>query len=633
MQFKKTLEALEAASFSFTRYINGAGVFSLAIMMLVTTVDVLSRFFFNAPITGSIEITGFLLVLTILLGIPYAAAKREHITIDIVTSKLPDRMRLNLTSITLFIAIVLFGVVVWRSVDYAFLMHRMHRVTAVLRMPISPFVLVVAFGFAVTGLVLLINLLQNIDRGVKNWKQAIIWGGVGVFIVFVLYFCTFWLRDLSWGVGLVTAGLIGLGLLFAAFLFGLPVFTSLILIGYVGMCYLRGPDAGLSIMGSSPFSTVSHYTFSVIPLFVLMGEFCFYSGIGRDLYDMAYKWVGHLPGGLSMGTVGACGGFAAVCGDSMATAVTMGTVAIPEMQRYHYDPKLAVGCVAAGGTLGVLIPPSLAFILYALLADQSIAMLFIAGILPGILLILLFMASIYLRARRNPELGPPGPKTTMKEKISSLKGVWATLVLFAIVIGGMYIGVFTPTEGGGIGAFGAFIIGVARRRLDRHGILSSLLEAGKISAVCIGILLGAQVFGVFMAASKLPMELANYVTTLPVSPLLILIAILVIYLLLGCLMPAIPMLILTVPIFYPVVTGMGYDPIWFGVIMVLMFEMAVITPPMGINVLALQTVTQDISLSDMFRGVIPFLLAMIFCVGLLIIFPGIALFLPSLYGN
>ena len=633
MQFKKTLEALEAASFSFTRYINGAGVFFLAIMMLVTTVDVLSRFFFNAPITGSIEITGFLLVLTILLGIPYAAAKREHITIDIVISKFPDRMRLKLTSITLFIAIVLFGVVVWRSVDYAFLMHRMHRVTAVLRMPISPFVLVVAFGFALTGFVLLINLLQNIDRGVKNWKQAIIWGVAGVFIVFVLYLCTFWLRDLPWGVGLVTAGLIGLGLLFAAFLSGLPVFTSLILIGYVGMCYLRGPNAGFSIMGSSPFSTVSQYTFSVIPLFVLMGEFCFYSGIGRDLYDMAYKWVGHLPGGLSMGTVGACGGFAAVCGDSMATAVTMGTVAIPEMQRYQYDPKLAVGCVAAGGTLGVLIPPSLAFILYALLADQSIAMLFIAGILPGILLILLFMMSIYLRARRNPELGPPGPKTTMKEKISSLKGVWATLVLFAIVIGGMYIGVFTPTEGGGIGASGAFIIGVARRRLDRHGILSSLLEAGKISAVCIGILLGAQVFGVFMAASKLPIELANYVTTLPVSPLLILIAILVIYLLLGCLMPAIPMLILTVPIFYPVVMGMGYDPIWFGVIMVLMFEMAVITPPMGINVLALQTVTQDISLSDMFLGVIPFLLVMIFCVALLIIFPDIALFLPSLYGN
>jgi tripartite ATP-independent transporter DctM subunit len=371
----------------------------------------------------------------------------------------------------------------------------------------------------------------------------------------------------------------------------------------------------------------------VIPLFVLMGEFCFFAGIGRDLYDMAYKWLGPLPGGLSMGTVAACGGFAAVCGDSMATAVTMGTVAIPEMKRYQYDSRLAAGCVAAGGTLGVLIPPSLAFILYALLADQSIALLFIAGILPGILLILLFMLSIYLRARRNPELGPPGPSTTVREKIYSLKGVWATLLLFAVVIGGMYIGVFTPTEGGGIGAFGAFVIGVARRRLDWNGILSSLLEAGKISAVCIGILLGAQVFGIFMAASKLPIDLANYVAQLPVPSLVILIAILVIYLFLGCLMPAIPMLILTVPIFYPVVTSMGYDPIWFGVIMVLMFEMAVITPPMGINVLALQTVTKEISLTDMFRGVLPFLVAMIFCVIILIIFPQIALFLPNLYGS
>jgi tripartite ATP-independent transporter DctM subunit len=602
-------------------------------MMLVTTVDVLSRFFFNLPITGSIEITGFLLVLTILLGIPYAAARKQHVTIDILTHKLSERVGLVLNSITLFIAISLFAVIVWRSIDYALLMNSMNRVTAVLRMPISPFVLVVAFGFALTGCVLLINLLRNVEQGVNNWKQAAVWAIVGTCILALLYLATVWLRDLPWGVQLMTAGLIGLGFLFLAFLAGLPVFTSLILVGFVGMCYLRGADAGLSVMGSSPFGTVSHYTFSVIPLFVLMGEFCFFAGIGRDLYDMAYKWLGSLPGGLSMGTVGACGGFAAVCGDSMATAVTMGTVAIPEMKRYQYDSSLAAGCVAAGGTLGVLIPPSLAFILYALLADQSIALLFIAGILPGILLILLFMLSIYLRARRNPKLGPPGPSTTVREKIYSLKGVWATLLLFAVVIGGMYIGVFTPTEGGGIGAFGAFVIGVARRRLDWDGILSSLLEAGKISAVCIGILLGAQVFGIFMAASKLPIDLANYVAQLPVPSLVILIAILVIYLFLGCLMPAIPMLILTVPIFYPVVTSMGYDPIWFGVIMVLMFEMAVITPPMGINVLALQTVTKEISLTDMFRGVLPFLVAMIFCVIILIIFPWIALFLPNLYGS
>ena len=303
------------------------------------------------------------------------------------------------------------------------------------------------------------------------------------------------------------------------------------------------------------------------------------------------------------------------------------------MKKYKYDSSLAVGCVAAGGTLGVLIPPSLAFILYALLADQSIAVLFIAGILPGILLVSLFMLSIYVRAHRNPALAPPGPKTTMREKMASLKGVWAILLLVVIVIGGMYAGVFTPTEGGGIGAFGALIIGVVRRKINWQGVISSLLEAGKITAICMGILMGATIFGYFMAASKLPIALAAGVTQLQVPSLVILASILVIYLLLGCIMPAIPMLILTVPIFFPVVTGLGYDPIWFGVIMVLEFEMAVITPPMGINVLALQAVAEDVRIGTMFRGVLPFLGMMVVCVAILMLFPDIALILPKLFGK
>ncbi|MBW1799095.1 MAG: TRAP transporter large permease [Deltaproteobacteria bacterium] len=477
-----------------------------------------------------------------------------------------------------------------------------------------------------------IHLLRNIERGVKSWRQAVIWFIVGAVIVVVLYIAATELRNLPWRAGYVTTGLIGLALIFVFFLGGLPVFLSMMVVGFLGMIYMRGTPAGMSLMGSIPFNTVSHYEFSVIPLFVLMGEFCFFSGIGRDLYDMAYKWVGPLPGGLSMGTVCACGGFAAVCGDSMATAITMGTVAVPEMKRYKYNPKLATGCVAAGGTLGVLIPPSLAFILYAVITDQSIATLFIAGIVPGILLIAIFMGNIYFRARSNPELGPPGPKTTWKEKIYSLKGVWATLVLFIGVMGGMYVGAFTPTEGGGIGAFGAFIIGVARRRLNWKGILDSLLEAGRITGACMGILIGASIFGYFLAASKLPLILADFVVSLPVPNIFILAVILIIYLFLGCLMPAIPMLILTVPIFFPVVLAMEYNPIWFGVVMVLMFEMAVITPPMGINVLALQTVVDDVSLGDMFRGVVPFLLCMILCVIILIIFPQIPLALPNLLG-
>lgn len=632
MSFQRTLGSLEDISVSVTRLVNTLGVFFLAMTMALVTADVLLRFFFNHPIEGSLEIIRFMLVLTILFSIPYAAAQKQHVSIEFLTSRLSNKTRSVLEGAMLLIALILSILVVWRTMKYAMLKAKVDEMTAVLHLPLQPIIIAVAFGFALTACALCIQLIVNINQNVNTSKQAFNWFIVGAAIVSAFYLMATELRYLPWRVDLVTSGLIGLGFVFAAFLAGLPVFLSLMLVGFLGMSYLRGITAGLSIMGSIPFNTASHYEFAVIPLFVLMGEFCFFSGIGRDLYDMGYKWVGSLPGGLSMGTVAACGGFAAVCGDSLATAVTMGTVAIPEMKRYQYDSKLATGCVAAGGTLGVLIPPSLAFIFYAVLTEQSIATLFIAGIIPGILLIALFMASIYLRALRNPVLAPPGPRTTWKEKIWSLKGVWATLVLFIGVMGGMYIGVFTPTEGGGMGASGALLIGVLRRRLNWEKILSSLLEAGKITGTCLGILIGANIFGYFVAASKLPIVLAEFVTHLPVPHLFILTAILIIYLFLGCLMPAIPMLILTVPIFFPVVMAMGYDPIWFGVIMVLMFEMAVITPPMGINVLALGTVVHDVSLGDMFTGIIPFLIAMIVCVIILVAVPHVPLFLPNILG-
>ena len=633
MSLTSTIDRLEKLNLTATKYINGVGVFFLFVMMMITVLDVTGRFLFNLPVTGSIEITGYLLLLTVFLGIPYASARGQHIRIDFISAKFTGRRALILESITLLVEIALFVLLVWQSISYSVLMHTMNRVTAVLRLAEAPFVLMVSFGSLMACIALTLKLMRNIAVAVQGRRQAVLWAMVGAAILLAIYSLATWVADLPWWLGPLTTGIIGMLVLFIAFLSGMPIISSLILVGFLGMSYLRGAPAGLSIMGSSPFSTASHFTFSVIPLFVLMGEFCFFSGIGTDLYQMAYRWFGHFPGGLSMGTVVGCGGFAAVCGDSMATAVTMGAVALPEMKRFRYDPRLAVGCVAAGGTLGVLIPPSLAFILYALLTDQSIATLFIAGIIPGLLLITLFLLTIYVMARRNPVLAPPGPATTWSEKMTALKGVWATLVLFALVIGGMYAGVFTPTEGGGIGAFGALIIGIVRRRLQWHSIISSLLEAGKISAVCISILVGANIFGYFLATSKLPLELAGTVAQLAVPALLILIIILVIYLFLGCLMPAIPMLVLTVPIFYPVVTALGYDPIWFGVLMVLMFEMAVITPPMGINVLALRAVATDVDLGVMFRGTMPFLIAMMLCVAILIVLPDFALFLPAVFGK
>lgn len=425
-------------------------------------------------------------------------------------------------------------------------------------------------------------------------------------------------------------GAIGICLLLLLMAFRMQIGLAMVIAGFLGFSYLRGLGPGLDILGSVPYRTAAAYTMSVIPLFVLMGNFCYYSGVSRDIYSATHKWLGYLPGGLAMATTVGCAGFAAISGSSVATAVTMGTVALPEMQRYNYHPKLATGCIAAGGTLGILIPPSIGFILYAMLTEESIGKLFIAGILPGILLTGLFMLVIYITAQRDPKLGPRGPSTSFTEKLASLKGIWAVLILFLLVMGGLYLGVVTPTEAAGIGAFAAFLIMLGKKQLTRQNLVGSLLDTGKITAMCYIILMGANLFGYFIAVTRIPYELADFAGALPVPRLLILVFILVVYLFLGCVMDAIAMIVLTVPIFYPVVTGLGFDPIWFGVIMVIVMEMGLITPPVGVNVFVISGVAKGVPLNTIFQGIFPFLLAMIVCIAILIALPQIALLLPNL---
>ena len=427
----------------------------------------------------------------------------------------------------------------------------------------------------------------------------------------------------------VIVGIIGIGLLFILMALRMNVGLSMLLSGFLGIAYLIGFDRAFDILGTTPYRTAAAYTMSVIPLFILMGNLSFYAGVSRDLYATAHKLLGSLPGGLAIATTLGCAGFAATCGSSVATAVTMGSIAIPEMKHYKYDPALAAGSVAAGGTLAELIPPSIGFVLYAMLTNESVGKLFIAGILPGILLTSLFMLTIYIITRRNPNLGPPGASTSSKEKLASLKNVWAMLALFIVVIGGLYLGLFTPTEAGGIGAFGAFVLMTARGKLTRENLVGALMDTGKITAMCYIILLGANLFGYFMAVTRIPYELAGFAAGLPLHPLLIVGFILIVYLVLGCVMDAIAMIVLTVPIFYPVILELGFDSIWFGVIMVIVMEMGLITPPVGVNVFAIAGVAKDVPLYTIFRGIIPFLLAMIVCIIVLLFVPQIATFLPS----
>ncbi len=427
-----------------------------------------------------------------------------------------------------------------------------------------------------------------------------------------------------------TIGVIGLLILIIVLFSRMPVGFVMALVGFLGFCYLRSPEAGLRILAKDFFDIFGSYSLTVVPLFIFMGQIAFHAGISRRLYDSAYTFLGHLPGGLAMATIGACAGFAAICGSTNAAAATMATVALPEMKRYKYSPALATGTVAAGGSLGILIPPSVIFIVYGIMTEQSIGKLFVAGILPGVLLSTLFIVTIYIQVRLKPKMGPPGPRTSFKEKVRSFSGVIEMLLIFGLVMGGLFKGWFTPTEAGAAGAFITLMLAVGRRQLKWRQFLVAIWESVRISCMVLVIVAGATVFGHFLAVTRIPYLLADWVAGLPLPPWAIMGVIIFIYLIGGCFMDSLAMIMLTIPIFYPVAVGLGYDPIWFGVVIVLITEMGVITPPVGVNVYVVSGVAKDVPLETIFKGILPLLGALIVCNIILIIFPQIALFLPSL---
>ncbi|MBE9529812.1 MAG: TRAP transporter large permease, partial [Proteobacteria bacterium] len=422
---------------------------------------------------------------------------------------------------------------------------------------------------------------------------------------------------------LTTTGIIGIIVLVLLLYSKMPVGFAMGFLGLMGFSYVVNFEAGFNLLVRDVWDVFSSYNLTVIPLFVFMGQIAFHAGISRRLYDSAYVLFGHRRGGLAMTTVGACAGFSAICGSTNATAATMATVTLPEMKRYGYDMSLATGTVAAAGSLGILIPPSVIFIVYGIMTEQSIGKLFAAGILPGILLCFLFLITIYLRVMINPSLAPPGPKTSFKEKFRSFAGVVETLILFALVMGGIFFGIFTPTEAAATGAFLTILIAVFRKQLTWHAFTKSLADTTKISCMIMVIVTGAVIFGHFMAITRLPYELAEWVSSLPLPPHAVMGVIILVYLFGGCFMDALAMIMLTIPIFFPVVQTLGFDPIWFGVVIVLITEMGVITPPVGVNVYVVYGVAKDVPLEKIFRGVFPMLLALLLCNLILLLFPQI----------
>ncbi|PKP85648.1 MAG: C4-dicarboxylate ABC transporter permease [Alphaproteobacteria bacterium HGW-Alphaproteobacteria-2] len=425
----------------------------------------------------------------------------------------------------------------------------------------------------------------------------------------------------------------GLALLFGLLLLGMPIGFAMALVGLGGTALVIGGPPALSLLGTTVASTAQSYELSVIPLFVLMGNFVVRAGLSRDLYRAANAFLGHFRGGLALSTIAACAGFSAVSGSSLATVATMSKVAVEPMQRYGYGPGLVAGSVAAGGTLGILIPPSVPLILYGVITGTDIGKLFVAGILPGLLGVLLYMAAILVVTGRDPASGPPSARAGRQERLASIGRTWGIGLLFTLVLGGIYLGVFTATEAAGIGAFGAWVLAQLRAQLSLRDLVGVLAQSFRITAVLFTVLIGALVFANFMNLAGLPNWLGGVIARAELPPTAVILLICAIYVLLGAVLESVSMMLLTVPLFFPIAMAQGVDPVWFGILVVVVIEISLITPPIGMNVFVLKAMVPDYSLRQIFGGVMPFVLADVLRLALLLALPGLALFLPGLMGR
>jgi len=608
-------------------FVRGIGIAAMAIfllMVLFTFTDVILRYLFNRPIAASVELTSMMMVIVVFFAVAYTQLSKAHVAMDLITGRLRRKPQLVLEGFANLMSVALFALVIWRLILNGI---SSPQLTVVLGIPFKPFILIAAFGCTLLILMLIRDSLQNIFESLRyKGKLWLLMVGIPVLLIIVVSYI---LVTTPINMSLPVMGIIGLVVMLLLFFTGMPVAFVLMSVGLVFLIYIRGAPAGFDILGKSWFDTVSSYGWSPLMFFLLMGYLSFYSGFGEDLFRIGYRFLGHVRGGLAMGTVAACTAFGAVVGDTLSGSIAMTAIGLPEMRKYKYDDKLAIGTLTCAGTIGMLIPPSIGFILYSILAEQSIGELFIAGIIPGILCALMFMLIIYIQCRRNPTLGPSVPSSNWMERLGSLKSGGPIGALFLLVIGGIYAGIFTATEAGGIGAFGALLFGFSMRRLNWQRLTHALAEAAKFTAMAFTILGGATIFGYFVVVSQLPITMAEAVAAMNVPPIVVLIIIAIIIFILGCFLPALPLILITTPIFLPIAKTLGWDLVWFGVIIVMLMSLACITPPFGINLFVMKGVTQK-PIGNIYLSVIPFVLAFIVVIAFIIAFPPLSTWLPYL---
>ncbi len=624
MSLVDVADGIEKRINPIAKYINAAGAFTSLLMVILVTAHVLSRGILNKPLIGMVEIEELMIVVLVFCGIAYTQITGNHISVDFVTIRLPKRIKDLLSVATSLLTTIFLFILSWQSLVQS--KGQMANGTATFDLQIKLYWImwIVAAGFFIFGLSTLVSFLKITHGTIRSGHPI----STVLAILFPIALAV--IPFLGIELDIVVGQYFGIIALLIFLFSGMLIGAALGFLGFFGMALLFGPESGFGLLKTVPYSMTAAYSLCVIPFFILMGELCFQSGLSEKLYKAAYKWVGHFRGGLSMATVLACGAFSAVSGSSLATAATMGAVSLPEMKRYKYADTLATGSIAAGGTIGILIPPSVVLIIYGILTEVSIAELFFAGIIPGLISLVYYIIAIIIWTRINPTVGPEGPKFSMKEKVSSLKDTWEVGCLFVLIMGGIYSGLFTPTEAGAVGATGALVLGLLRRRIKGQNLYDALLATGRTTSMVFMIVIGTAIYGYFLTSTQLPMQLAMYATELPVPPVVVVGLIILICFSLGCIMGTMPLIFITVPIFAPVVETLGYNLIWFGVIVVVISEIGMITPPVGINAYIMKGIAKDVPLSTVFKGIFPFLIADFARLITLIAFPALTLFLPEL---
>jgi tripartite ATP-independent transporter DctM subunit len=612
-----------------TDFLFKIGSVFIGIMAIPVFIDVSMRFVFSKSLTGANDIVEICLALITFLSIAGIQNRGGHINITFVVERLSESTRRYLDVFNFGASALLIATIALRLFVAAMGKLSIGETTFELGLPVAIIMVVSSLGLSVLAIVFFGQFLSSLGHALGAKKSLF---GVGIAFLALVIFTSmpWWYKAIGLPIDKGTLGAAGMCAMIMFLLVGMPIGISMAMVGSIGLLIINPTWAGaLSLIGQAPYSTSTTYILSVIPMFILMGDLASESGISRDLIRAANAWLGRLPGGLIVAALAGCAGFSAVCGESMATAVTMATVSLPEMRRAKYDLGICCGPLAAGGTLGILIPPSMGFIFYAIVTEVSVGKLFIAGIIPGIILTSIFIIIAIITAIRNPELAPRGQATTWKERFNSLKGVVVMMALITFILGGILLGFFSPNEGGAVGAVMTFLYALARRRINLKALVSALNTSMIISCKLMFILIGVGLLGYFFAMTQLPQTLATFVGGLNLSRYLILLIVVVMYAILGCVMNVIPMILLTLPALFPTILALEFDPIWFGVMIVIIMEMGQITPPVGVNVFAISSIVAEIPMATIFGRVFPYFVGMVLMLVILTLFPGLATWLPS----